>query len=94
MTHPSPLPALPVACFANPGANRMTPYGARRSDILGADALAQAQHELSQWPGYAATPLHSLPALARPWVVAAVHYKDEGSPTAHREAETAKAHRG
>lgn len=79
MTHPSPLPMLSVACFANPGANRMTPYGARRSDILGADALAQAQHELSQWPGYAVTPLHSLPALAQALGVAGVYYKDEGS---------------
>ncbi len=72
------LPALTVECFANPAANRMTPYGARRTDILGADALALAQRELSQWQGYAPTPLHSLPALARALGVASVHYKDEG----------------
>ena len=58
------LPAVTVECFANPAANRMTPYGARRTEILGADALALAQRELSQWQGYATTPLHSLPALA------------------------------
>jgi threonine dehydratase len=44
----------------------------------GADALALAQRELSQWQGYAPTPLHSLPALARALGVASVHYKDEG----------------
>lgn len=72
------LPALSVECLANPAANRMTPYGARRTEILGADALAVAQHELSQWQGYAVTPLHSLPALAQAMGVASVHYKDEG----------------
>ena len=72
------LPAVAVECFANRGANRMTPYGARRTEILGADALALAQRELTQWPGYAATPLHSLPALAQALGVASVHYKDEG----------------
>lgn len=72
------LPTLSVECLANPAANRMTPYGARRSEILGADALALAQRELTQWQGYAVTPLHSLPALAQAMGVAGVHYKDEG----------------
>ncbi len=75
----SVLPSLTVECLANPAANHMTPYGARRSEILGADALALAQRELTQWQGYAVTPLHSLPALAQAMGVASVHYKDEGS---------------
>lgn len=75
----SVLPSLTVECLANPAANRMTPYGARRSEILGADALTLAQRELTQWQGYAVTPLHSLPALAQAMGVASVHYKDEGS---------------
>ena len=75
----SVLPSLTVECLANPAANRMTPYGARRSEILGADALALAQRELTQWQGYAVTPLHSLPALAQAMGVASVHYKNEGS---------------
>lgn len=75
----SVLPSLTVECLANPAANRMTPYGARRSEILGADVLALAQRELTQWQGYAVTPLHSLPALAQAMGVASVHYKDEGS---------------
>ena len=72
------LPSLTVECLANPAANRMTPYGAQRAEVLGADALALAQRELSQWQGYAVTPLHSLPALAQAMGVASVHYKDEG----------------
>lgn len=61
------------------GSQPHDPYGARRSEILGADALALAQRELTQWQGYAVTPLHSLPALAQAMGVASVHYKDEGS---------------
>lgn len=74
-----PLPALTAECLPNPAANRQAPYGERRSAILGAAALAQAERELTGWRGYAATPLHALPALAQALGVAAVHYKDEGS---------------
>ena len=74
-----PLPALTAECLRNPAADRQAPYGERRSAILGAPALAQAERELTGWQGYAATPLHALPALAQALGVAAVHYKDEGS---------------
>lgn len=73
------LPSLTVECLANPKANRISPYGVQRSEILGADALALAQRELTQWQGYTMTPLNSLPALAQAMGVASVHYKDEGS---------------
>ncbi|MDO4592825.1 MAG: diaminopropionate ammonia-lyase [Comamonadaceae bacterium] len=73
------LPSLTVECMANPKANRISPYGVQRSEILGADALALAQRELTQWQGYTMTPLHSLPALAQAMGVASVHCKDEGS---------------
>ena len=71
------LPALAAACFRNPAADRQAPYGARRSAILGAPALAQAERDLTHWQGYAATPLQPLPALAQALGVAAAHYKDE-----------------
>ena len=74
-----PLPALTAECLRNPAADRQAPYGERRSAILGAPALVQAEHELTSWQGYAATPLHTLPALAQALGVAAVHYKDVGS---------------
>lgn len=72
------LPSLSLECLANPAADRTMPYGERRGEILSVPALALAQHELSQWQGYAPTPLHSLPALAQALGVAAVHYKNEG----------------
>ncbi len=75
----SPLPALTAECLRNPAADRQTPYGERRSAILGAPTLALAERELTSWQGYAATPLHTLPALAQALGVAALHYKDEGS---------------
>ncbi|MDW5442716.1 diaminopropionate ammonia-lyase [Polaromonas sp. SM01] len=74
----TPLPALSAEYLRNPAADRQAPYGERRSAILGAQALAQAERELRSWQGYAVTPLHTLPALAQALGVAAVHYKDEG----------------
>ncbi|WP_315122809.1 diaminopropionate ammonia-lyase [Comamonas antarctica] len=75
------LPSMSLALLsnpANPGRSRDEAYGARRSEILGAAALAQAERELSTWQGYAPTPLHTLPALARESGVQSLHYKDEG----------------
>ena len=78
----SSLPSLSLELVmnpANPRRSRDEAYGARRSEILGAGALAQAERELSTWQGYAPTPLHALPALARELGVQSLHYKDEGS---------------
>lgn len=78
----SSLPSLSLELVmnpANPRRSRDEAYGARRSEILGASALAQAERELSTWQGYAPTPLHALPALARELGVQSLHYKDEGS---------------
>lgn len=77
----SSLPSLSLELVmnpANPRRSRDEAYGARRSEILGAGALAQAERELSTWQGYALTPLHALPALARALGVQSLHYKDEG----------------
>lgn len=54
------------------------PYGAARSEVLNDAGFSAAQREIVQWPGYSATPLHTLPALARRLGVGAVYYKDEG----------------
>jgi len=78
----SSLPSLSLELVmnpANPRRSRDEAYGARRSEILGAGALAQAERELSTWQGYAPTPLHALPVLARELGVQSLHYKDEGS---------------
>ena len=54
------------------------PYGPARSTVPSAAGFDAAQREISQWPGYAATPLRSLPGLAASLGVAAILYKDEG----------------
>jgi diaminopropionate ammonia-lyase len=53
------------------------PYGPHRSSILDQAGFAAAERVICRWPGYAATPLRSLPALAASLGVAALHYKDE-----------------
>ena len=62
----------------NPLADRAAPYGAAESAVLNDTAFAEARAAISAWPGYAPTPLHALPGLAREIGVAAIHYKDEG----------------
>lgn len=67
-----------LAALRNPlAAAPAEPYGAGRSAILNAAGFAAAQQVICRWPGYAATPLHSLPALASALGLGAVHYKDE-----------------
>jgi diaminopropionate ammonia-lyase len=65
------------ACRNPAAAPAAEPYGAARSAVLNADGFAAAQREIAQWPGYAVTPLHTLPALARQLGVGALVYKDE-----------------
>jgi len=63
----------------NPGAAAQgEAYGPDRANALPAEAFAQAHAEIASWPGYAPTPLLSLPALAQKSGLAAIHYKDEG----------------
>lgn len=53
-------------------------YGPHRSSILDQAGFAAAEQVIRRWPGYAETPLRSLPALARWLGVAELRYKDEG----------------
>lgn len=73
------LPRLPITCQPNPARAPGETYGAARTAILNAVALAQARAEIASWPGFRATPLHALEALASAMGVASVHYKDEGT---------------
>jgi diaminopropionate ammonia-lyase len=66
------------ACRNPAAAPAAEPYGDARSAVLNEDGFAAAQREISQWPGYAPTPLHALPALARELGLGMLHYKDEG----------------
>lgn len=71
-------PDIDVELFLNPAWSADAPYGPERTAILGAEALARAKADITAWPGYAPTPLRSLPALAAALDVGAVLYKDEG----------------
>ena len=47
--------------------------------MLNADGFGRAKQSISQWPGYAPTPLLELSDLARELDVASLCYKDESS---------------
>ena len=65
--------------FANPRVTRTQPYARDgRDEILSLAAFAQAKHEITSWPGYAATPLRRLSKLAAKAGIRDLLYKDEG----------------
>lgn len=54
-------------------------YPEELARLLGPEDAEAAGREIAGWPGYRATPLHSLPALAGKAGVGRVWYKDEAS---------------
>jgi diaminopropionate ammonia-lyase len=69
--------AFSVAHRANPNARTGASYGARQEAVLNRARFAEAKREIASWPGYAPTPLVSLPGLARAAGITALAYKDE-----------------
>ncbi|MEM9604014.1 MAG: diaminopropionate ammonia-lyase [Pseudomonadota bacterium] len=67
---------FPTADLGHHSADRGTGDAAHR--VISADAFAAARAEITQWAGYAPTPLVSLDALAAELGVARIDYKDEG----------------
>ena len=68
----------PAYAFTNPQAEpNLSAYGAKRASVLSHEGFNAAFTEISSWPGYAPTPLVSLPNLARQLGVAKILYKDE-----------------
>lgn len=65
--------------FSNPRADHDRLYGPSERAILGRAAFEEAMTEISAWPGYAPTPLRSLPGLARQAGIDRIWYKDEGA---------------
>lgn len=55
------------------------PWPAELDHVLSPEMVEAARAEITQWPGYAPTPLHSLSVLAASFDVGAVYYKDEGA---------------
>jgi len=53
------------------------PYGAQRANVMSQGGFDAALSEISSWPGYAPTPLVSLPKLAQELGLAQLLYKDE-----------------
>ena len=63
--------------FANPAALGGQPYPDGFEHITSLNKARAAFDFISRWPGYAATPLHRLDALAHEAGLAAIFYKDE-----------------
>ncbi len=53
------------------------PYGAQRAAVMSQERFDAAVAEISSWPGYAATPLRRLDALAARLGLTSLWYKDE-----------------
>src|SRR4051812_19946021 len=62
---------MPFRCFINPR------HGSPGIVVLPAGGYRRAKAEITRWPGYAPTPLHSLPDLAGEAGIGAVFLKDE-----------------
>jgi len=71
-------PAQGMLHFSNPKKKRGL-YPDVLSSILSLQDSAEAYQIISQWKGYAVTPLHSLPHLAHHFGIGRISYKDEGS---------------
>jgi diaminopropionate ammonia-lyase len=63
--------------YQNPSAREGISYSAAHRHAINPEAAAQVRAQLRAWPMYAATPLHSLPELARELGVAQLWAKDE-----------------
>ena len=69
-----------MAVYANSAAcPAETPYGDRRASVLNAAGFDAAEKEITQWPGYAPTPMHELPGLAAELGIETLFYKDEST---------------
>ena len=56
----------PAYAFTNPQAEpSLSAYGAKRASVMSQAGFDAAFAEISSWPGYAPTPLVSLPKLAQ-----------------------------
>ena len=63
----------------NPQYESHSLYPREAEKVLNADGFGRAKQSISQWPGYAPTPLLELSDLARELDVASLCYKDESS---------------
>ena len=66
-----------VSHFANPNVATNTAYPDALKEILDFKDAETAYEEISEWPGYKVTPLHSLVSIASELSVDKIWYKDE-----------------
>jgi diaminopropionate ammonia-lyase len=66
MLHPHPFSLFPNPRVGTPGLT-----------VLPATGFRRARAEITRWPGYAATPLHDLPGIAREAHLGTLRLKDE-----------------
>jgi len=69
---------FPIEWIVNQRATPAAAYGAAERAVLGEKEFERAWSTVTRWPGYRATPLVSLPGLARAAGIAELRYKDEG----------------
>jgi diaminopropionate ammonia-lyase len=74
---------MTIACFParhirNRNALRTPFYGKEELRVISLERFAEAWAEIRSWPGYARTPLISLPRLADRLGLGSIHHKDEG----------------
>ena len=65
--------------YSNPSALGRAPYPPRLAVVLSTELFDEASDEISNWPGYRPTRLHSLHGLAAQIGVADVYFKDEST---------------
>ena len=65
--------------FSNPKTNKAQEYPESFKQILNINDTQQVYDDISQWPGYATTPLHSLTGIAQQLNLKTLWYKDEAS---------------
>jgi len=65
-------------CVLNPRFRPGEPYGEERRAVVGLTTQRNAVHEITKWPGYAATPLVTMAGTARSVGIDQIWYKDEG----------------
>ena len=69
-----------LALYSNPiAAKPQDQYGQEKEAILHRAGFDAAEKEISGWPGYHPTTLHSMPVLASKLGIGALHYKDEST---------------
>jgi diaminopropionate ammonia-lyase len=74
-----PFPKHNNTICRNPAAAIAAESGLHQRGILDAEGFANAWNAIRGWPGYGATPLRSLPGLAKAVGVGEIWFKDESS---------------